>query len=107
MAQTENDKVFAELEAKHGECARLDFEGKLYAWRALTQDEFEEYRRRASKEGADIPVLNRELAQTSLVHPSLEEAQKFFQRKPIIPAKVSDKLAQMAGAEIEFTTKKD
>ena len=106
MVQTENDKIFTELEAKHGECARLDVNGKMFVFRALSLDEFEDYHARARK--AEVPgPINREFAQIALVHPAtLDDLRALFARKPATPSIISDKLVAMAGAEIEFTTKK-
>lgn len=105
MAQTANDKTFAELEAKHGECARLEVAGKMYVFRALTLEEFEDYQARARK--TDVPgPLNREVSQVALVHPALEDLQALFKSKPAVAASVSDELVRMAGATIEFTVKK-
>lgn len=102
---TEEDKIFADLEAKHGECARLEVGGKLYVFRALSLEEFEDYQARARK--VDVPgPMNREVAQIACVHPSLEELQALLRSKPAVSTLISDELVRMAGATIEFTVKK-
>lgn len=101
-----HDAKFKELEAEHGECARLEVAGKMYVFRALSLEDFEDYQERCRKPDARISVLNREIAQLALVHPTLDELRELFARKPVLPAKVSDELVRMAGADIEFTVKK-
>jgi hypothetical protein len=103
---TPNDQKFGELERQHGECARLDVGGKMYVFRSLKLDEFEDYQDRARKADRPGPV-NREVTQLALVHPTLEELQTLFNSKPAVASVVSDQLVRMAGAGIEFTVKKD
>jgi hypothetical protein len=100
-----NDKLFAELEQQHGECGRLDVNGKMFVFRALSLEEFEDYHARARAADVQGPI-NREFAQIALVHPTLEELQALLRSKPALSLRISDKLTAMAGAEIEFTVKK-
>jgi hypothetical protein len=97
------DKI-GELQRQHGRIAHVEVDGKLYVFRCPTLDEWEDHQERVGKVRRG-PLL-RELAQSTCVHPDLEQLQGLFQAHPGVTARIGDVVAELAGADIEFTVKK-
>jgi hypothetical protein len=98
-----------ELREKHGAIVAVVLGGELYAFRHLELDEYEDAQarlRKALASGKSSGPVNRETAQLTLVHPSLDKLQAAFARWPALAGKVSDALAELGGADIEITVKK-
>lgn len=98
------DKI-AELQAKHGRVAHVVVDGKLYVFRAPTLDEWEDHQERITK--VRRGALLRELAQATCVHPDLDQLKALFAAYPGVSARIGDAVADLAGADIELTVKKD
>jgi len=99
-----------ELKEKYGELAQASIDGVTYAFRCPKQDEFEEYQAavtRARDRKSMAGPHYRQLANQCCVTHNHEELDKLFQARPAAPIKICDVLAEMAGADIEFTVKKD
>lgn len=99
-----NETKLTELGSQHGRVAHVELDGKLYVFRAPTLDEWEDFQEALGKKrhGACF----RELAQVTLVHPTLEDLQAMFQAHPGITARIGDAVGDLAGADIEVTVKK-
>lgn len=99
-----NQQKLEELQAKHGRIAHVEVDGKLFAFRAPSLDEWEDYLESLTKKRRG--VCHRELAQVVLAHPALEDLQALFQSQPGITARIGDAVAELAGNDIEVTVKK-
>lgn len=100
------DPIIQKAMDEHGDCVALKVAGKPYVFRPLTLDEFESFQARGKKDNADLGALNREAAQTTLVHPSLEELQATFQSKPGLASLVGRALTDLTVSDIELAAKK-
>lgn len=103
-AKSANDIKLEEIEREHGRVASAVIQGQLYAFRAPTLEEWEEYQDGLGKRPRG--ACFRELSQITCVHPSLDELQQLFDRLPGIGARIADAVADLAGADIELTVKK-
>lgn len=104
MAKDKNAEKLDELEKAHGRIAHVLVDGTLYVFRSPTLDEFEDYQENLAKKRRG--ACHRELAQLLLVHPALESLQAAFARYPLLATRISDAVADMAGADLELTVKK-
>lgn len=103
-AANANATKLADLTSKHGRLAHVEVEGKLFAFRTPTLDEWEDYQDALQKKRRG--VCFRELAQVTLVHPSIEDLQALFNTMPALPTSIADALADLAGLDVEVTAKK-
>jgi hypothetical protein len=90
----------------HGDCAPFKAGGKLYVFRPLTLDEFEDFQVRAGKKDAEPGAMNRECCQKALVHPELEDLKKLFELKPGFASLASTAIMQLSIADVEVVAKK-
>jgi len=103
----EQKKKLEALEQEHGPCAHaVTGDGKLLAFRCPSLDEWEEYQDNLSKGKRRGPTF-RDLAQQVVVEPSVEELQAIFKKMPAISARIADGIADLAGAAVEVSVKKD
>jgi hypothetical protein len=101
-----NKAKLAELRKAHGDIASVEVQGELYAFRTPSQDEFEAYQSRRQKGVDDPGVCYRDLAQKCCVTDQ-GALQELFKRKPAINVNFANRLAEMAGADIELTVGND
>jgi len=77
--------------------------GTLVA-RAPDQDVYERFLDSAAadaKERKSKAAALRELAQLSILHPSLDEVRAVFKKLPALPAQIGNRCVEMAGGQIE------
>jgi len=98
----------AALTKEHGKLVSQVVDGKLYAFKAPDLTQYEDYQeRRMAKKPGDTPgVCYRDLAQRCCVTDQAE-LQALFKRYPAVSMNIANALADLAGAEIEFTVGKD
>lgn len=106
MSESANDAAFEELVKEHGNCARLDLDGKLYAFRTPTLEEWEEYQDRINNPKRPKGASFRELIQTTCVT-SLEDTQALLKRRPAVAQPIAAAVCELAGIDVEVTVKKD
>lgn len=107
MAPKKKDAVdprIAELEAKHGQVVAFTVGGKLFVFRALDSDEFEDFQARAKT--AQPGPINRECCQVALVHPTVEEFDEMRKAVPGFPGVAAQAIMEMAFSGIERAVKK-
>ena len=116
MATQKNEKSahalkVAELEKTYPRNANFVMDGKLFFFRPPELEEFEEAQAELSKGEKLRGVCFREIAQRTLVYPEgdsgVAELAALFAKRPVIPARIFDALADIGGAEVEITVKKD
>lgn len=61
--------------------------------------------RMQSDKGSKSAAL-KELAQRSVIYPSLDEARRIFERLPLLPITIGNRLIEMGGGTIEGEVKK-
>jgi hypothetical protein len=95
------------LAKEHGEIVHATLpDGQLIAFRRPTQEEWEDLQH-ALRSGKRAPLVYRELALRTAVEPTdLEKLGAIFERRPALPALLSDQMSDLVGADIEFTVKK-
>jgi len=97
----------AELREKHGPIAHLTLpDGRLLAFRAPRLEEHEDWLDRIHRGNQRGPIY-REAANTTSITPSPEELAEVFERYPALPARISDALAELAGADLVLAIKKE
>lgn len=96
-----------ELAAQFGQVAHaVAPSGKLLVFRCPTLDEWEDHQENMGSGKKRRGACFRELAQLVVVEPTLEELQQEFTRSPGLPVRIHDGIAELVGAEVEFTVKK-
>jgi hypothetical protein len=101
------DPIVAKAMADHGDCAPFSVGGKLFVFRPLTLDEFEDFQARAGKKDAEPGALNRECCLKALVHPTeVGELQRVFEAKPGFASLASTAIMQLSIADVEVVVKK-
>lgn len=101
----DNNETLKELKEKHGEIVSAVIEGALYAFKTPTQEHFEDYQSKLQEKKTKGAAF-RELSMRSCVA-GRESLDVLFAQYPAVPVRIADALAGLAGAEIEFTVKKD
>jgi len=102
----EHKKALDALWEAHGKVAHAVIENTLYAFKAPSQDEWEEHQSRLEKEKLRGPVW-RSLALLCCVTHTTEEIAELFEKYPGLPVRIADAISDLVGADIEFTVKKD
>jgi len=102
----EHDEALKALRKEHGDIVYFTKGALLFAFRAPTQDEYENTHERIRK-GDPLGVVNRELCQLTQVSGTLEQLTQVFEKAPRIPMVVGDELAELAEGGIEVSVKKD
>lgn len=105
MSKEQNDAAFDALEKEHGRCARLDFEGKLYAWRTPSLEEWEDYQDKVNKPDRPMGASFRELMQVTCVT-DLAAMQELVRKRPAVARPVITAICSLAGIDAEVTVKK-
>lgn len=102
------EEELARLRAEHGPIAIVKAQGLELAFKTPSGPTWEEFQDKVAA-GSKVPrgAAFRELCHRCLVLPSREEAQAVFERLPALPAKISNTLADLAGAEAEIEVKKE
>lgn len=106
ITKSTNQQKLEELQAANGRVAHVEVDGKLYVFRAPSLDEWEDFQENMGGGKKRRGVCFRELAQQTLVHPTLDELQALFQAHPGLTARIGDAVGELAGADIEVTVKK-
>jgi hypothetical protein len=97
--------TIADLEKKHGKIAHLVLDGELLAFRRPELEEWEAYQEDLGKRPRG--VCYRQLALVTILSPTTEKLNDFFARYPALNARIADAVTELAGANLEFTVKKD
>lgn len=93
-----------EWKREYGEVAIFTTRYGTLVVRAPDQEVYERFLDRASADGKDKvskAAALRELAQLSVLYPSLDEVRAIFKKLPALPAQVGNRCVEMAGGQIE------
>jgi|SRR5690606_30980867 len=106
MAEVNHDSKIEELESAHGDVIAFVDNGELFAFKAPSQDVFEEYQIQiADNDARKKPAAFRVLCRKSCVH-GKDQLEDLFKRRPAYPVRIADQLSKLAGSELEFISKK-
>lgn len=107
--------IEAQLREKYGDIAVAKVAGKEFAFQTPTDTDYEEFQQSIIRLGNDKikggPVF-RELCLKSLVYPEaggkpdVDSLEAAFRKQPASALKISDKLSELAGSDVEITVKK-
>lgn len=100
------DPIIEKAIAEHNDCAALTVGGKLFVFKPLSLDEFEDFQARSAGKNAPPGPLNRECCQTALVHPDLTALQEAFERAPGFATMAATAIMQMSISGVEIVVKK-
>jgi len=101
-----SEEELARLRAENGDLVVVKAKGQTLVFRTPSDTAWEEFQDKVSSgKGGRGPAL-REVCLRSLLAPTRDEAAAVFVTQPALPAKIADKLADLAGAEAEITVKK-
>jgi hypothetical protein len=92
-----DNQAKAALRAQHGALAEFTVGGVFLAFKAPTQEQWDEHKKklRSPKHGKSPAI--REICQQCLVHPDLDGFAAVIAKKPAAPAVFADKLGELAG----------
>ena len=101
----EDDKL-KELQGQHGDILTAPTKhGTLY-FKTPTQGDHERWLEKVNSDKGSKTAHTREYVLSSLVSPSREQAIGVFERLGALPPKIAEKLAEMAGTDVELEIKK-
>lgn len=101
---TELDAKLSELEAQHGGLVIARTPAGTLAFKRPTQAAFERFQDKMVKGGKESATA-RELCNSCLVYPTLDESYAVYERFPGLPPKVATQLSEMAGYDCEVEVK--
>lgn len=96
MKQEEKNQLIEELEEKHGEVTTVETVLGLAVFRSPTRGEYRRFRSSIhdARKRADAGEI---LVRDCVVHPSLEEFDRWLDKKPGIAEVCSDPVLELAG----------
>lgn len=100
------DPLVKKFTEEHQQVVEVKHRGKVFIFRPLTLDEYEDFQAKVSKPGAAQGPINRECCQLALCHPSLEELTAAFEATPGFAAAVSTAITRIAFDGLEVEVKK-
>jgi hypothetical protein len=106
MEEDMSEEELARLRAEHGDLIVVKAKGQTLVFKTPSDTAWEEFQDKISTAKVPKGASFREVCLRSLVSPTRDEAAAVFVLQPALPAKIADKLADLAGAEAEIEVKK-
>lgn len=95
-----------ELEEQYGDVVYAKLGGTEFAFQRPSQPDYEEFQAKMQKDRAKGVAWSRELCLRCVVEPKPDDLDAAFRRYPAAAPAIALELEQLAGSEVEITTKK-